>query len=46
MSILIHPPFLSFLQMRDSWSYPPLNDTYEAAKRIRGALAERGWSLN
>lgn len=32
--------------MRDSWSYPPLNDTLEAAKRIRGALAERGWSLH
>ena len=34
------------LQMRDSWSYPPLNDTFDAAKRIRGALAERGWSLH
>lgn len=32
--------------MRDSWSYPPLNDTFEAANRIRRALAERGWSLH
>ncbi|KAJ7534711.1 hypothetical protein O6H91_13G106200 [Diphasiastrum complanatum] len=31
--------------MSESWSYPPLNDNAEAAARIRGALAERGWSL-
>ncbi|KAK1299720.1 hypothetical protein QJS10_CPB13g01507 [Acorus calamus] len=29
----------------DSWSYPPLNDTVEAASRVREALAERGWTL-
>ncbi|KAK1274766.1 hypothetical protein QJS04_geneDACA011724 [Acorus gramineus] len=30
----------------DSWSYPPLNDTLEAASRVREALAERGWTLH
>jgi mitochondrial fission protein ELM1 len=29
----------------ESWSYPPLNDTADAAKRIREALAARGWKL-
>ncbi|CAK9221605.1 unnamed protein product [Sphagnum troendelagicum] len=31
--------------MRESWSYPPLNDMFDVVKRIRGSLAERGWSL-
>ncbi|KAJ4724936.1 Mitochondrial fission protein ELM1 [Melia azedarach] len=31
--------------MSDSWSYPPLNDTTEAASRVHEALSERGWSL-
>ncbi|CAM8952549.1 unnamed protein product [Rhodiola kirilowii] len=26
-----------------TWSYPPLNDTVEAANRLREALAEKGW---
>lgn len=32
-------------QISESWSYPPLNDTAEAASRVREALAERGWRL-
>ncbi|KAF2539162.1 hypothetical protein F2Q68_00022229 [Brassica cretica] len=45
---LFHSPWQwnigSFL-MSESWSYPPLNDTAEAAMRVRSALAARGWSL-
>lgn len=29
----------------ESWSYPPLNDTAEAASRVCEAVAERGWQL-
>ncbi|CAI8616249.1 unnamed protein product [Vicia faba] len=29
----------------ESWSYPPLNDTADAANRVREALAARGWKL-
>ncbi|KAH0971704.1 hypothetical protein GBA52_023860 [Prunus armeniaca] len=31
--------------MFKSWSYTPLNDTAEAASRVKMALAERGWSI-
>ncbi|KAL3530367.1 hypothetical protein ACH5RR_009689 [Cinchona calisaya] len=31
--------------MSESWSYPPLNDTAEAASRVHQALAQRGWRL-
>ncbi|CAE6114683.1 unnamed protein product [Arabidopsis arenosa] len=37
--------FTGFEDMSESWSYPPLNDTAEAATRIRRELAARGWSL-
>lgn len=37
--------FVYTFQMSDSWSYPPLNDTAEAASRVHEALAERGWKL-
>ncbi|VVB16840.1 unnamed protein product [Arabis nemorensis] len=37
--------FTGFEDMSESWSYPPLNDTAEAASRVRRALAARGWSL-
>uniref|UniRef100_A0A1J3GUR7 Mitochondrial fission protein ELM1 n=1 Tax=Noccaea caerulescens TaxID=107243 RepID=A0A1J3GUR7_NOCCA len=37
--------FTGFVDMSESWSYPPLNDTAEAATRVRTALAARGWSL-
>ncbi|KAI3450731.1 hypothetical protein Pfo_007396 [Paulownia fortunei] len=38
-------PFTGLEDMSESWSYPPLNDTVEAATRVRKALAERGWRL-
>lgn len=38
-------PFLGSEDIWESWSYPPLNDTAEAANRVREALAERGWRL-
>ncbi|KAI8524361.1 hypothetical protein RHMOL_Rhmol13G0144800 [Rhododendron molle] len=38
-------PFTGLEDMSESWSYPPLNDTAEAANRVRQALAERGWRL-
>ncbi|XP_030458683.1 mitochondrial fission protein ELM1 [Syzygium oleosum] len=38
-------PFLGSEDISESWSYPPLNDTAEAASRVREALAERGWRL-
>ncbi|XP_051142826.1 mitochondrial fission protein ELM1 [Andrographis paniculata] len=38
-------PFTGFEDMSESWSYPPLNDTAEAANRVRKALSERGWGL-
>ncbi|KAL4182580.1 hypothetical protein AMTRI_Chr11g150820 [Amborella trichopoda] len=38
-------PFTGNEDISESWSYPPLNDTAEAASRVRQALAERGWTL-
>ncbi|CAM8910215.1 unnamed protein product [Rhodiola kirilowii] len=38
-------PFVECEDMSDNWSYPPLNDTAEAASRVHEALAERGWTL-
>ncbi|KAM7274341.1 hypothetical protein ACFE04_029005 [Oxalis oulophora] len=38
-------PFTGSEDISESWSYPPLNDTTEAAKRVRTALAERGWRV-
>ncbi|KAA8544282.1 hypothetical protein F0562_022294 [Nyssa sinensis] len=38
-------PFTGLEDMSESWSYPPLNDTAEAANRVHEALAERGWRL-
>ncbi|XP_010245896.1 PREDICTED: mitochondrial fission protein ELM1 [Nelumbo nucifera] len=38
-------PFTGKEDISESWSYPPLNDTAEAASRVREALAERGWRL-
>ncbi|GKD59761.1 mitochondrial fission protein ELM1, partial [Tanacetum coccineum] len=35
-------PFTGLEDMSESWSYPPLNDTAEAANRVHEALAERG----
>ncbi|RZC78314.1 hypothetical protein C5167_002503 [Papaver somniferum] len=38
-------PFTGKEDISESWSYPPLNDTAEAAKRVQEAIAERGWRL-
>ncbi|XP_024980744.1 mitochondrial fission protein ELM1 isoform X1 [Cynara cardunculus var. scolymus] len=38
-------PFTGLEDMSESWSYPPLNDTAEAANRVHEALADRGWRL-
>ncbi|CAL9000132.1 unnamed protein product [Prunus brigantina] len=38
-------PFTGSENISESWSYPPLNDTAEAASRVHKALAERGWRL-
>lgn len=38
-------PFTGSEDLSESWSYPPLNDTADAASKIRQALAERGWTL-
>ncbi|KAI3798362.1 hypothetical protein L1987_33635 [Smallanthus sonchifolius] len=37
--------FTGLEDMSESWSYPPLNDTAEAANRVHEALADRGWRL-
>ncbi|GLT90026.1 hypothetical protein SLE2022_079790 [Rubroshorea leprosula] len=38
-------PFTGNEDISESWSYPPLNDTAEAAERVIEALAERGWTI-
>lgn len=38
-------PFTGTEDISESWSYPPLNDTAEAASKVHEALAERGWRL-
>ncbi|KAL3828587.1 hypothetical protein ACJIZ3_017389 [Penstemon smallii] len=38
-------PFTGLEDMSESWSYPPLNDTAEAASHVHKAIAERGWRL-
>ncbi|KAK9279946.1 hypothetical protein L1049_013630 [Liquidambar formosana] len=38
-------PFMGHEDISESWSYPPLNDTAEAANRVHEALAERGLRL-
>ncbi|XWS52825.1 hypothetical protein CRYUN_Cryun11dG0105400 [Craigia yunnanensis] len=38
-------PFTGSEDIAESWSYPPLNDTAEAANRVREALFERGWRV-
>ncbi|XP_062082529.1 mitochondrial fission protein ELM1 [Humulus lupulus] len=38
-------PFTGSEDISESWSYPPLNDTAEAASKVHEALAERGWRL-
>ncbi|KAJ7981195.1 Mitochondrial fission protein ELM1 [Quillaja saponaria] len=38
-------PFTGSEDISESWSYPPLNDTAKAARRVQEVLAERGWRL-
>ncbi|XAR64734.1 hypothetical protein NMG60_11008536 [Bertholletia excelsa] len=38
-------PFTGKEDVSEGWSYPPLNDTAEAASRVIEALADRGWIL-
>ncbi|KAF7805727.1 mitochondrial fission protein ELM1 [Senna tora] len=38
-------PFTGSEDMKESWSYPPLNDAADAARQVREALASRGWKL-
>ncbi|EEF38564.1 mitochondrial fission protein ELM1 [Ricinus communis] len=38
-------PFTGSEDISESWSYPPLNDTAEAARRVQEFLAERGLRL-
>ncbi|KAE8652813.1 mitochondrial fission protein ELM1 [Cucumis sativus] len=38
-------PFTGTEDISESWSYPPLNDTAEAATRVREELAKRGWGI-
>ncbi|KAK7853384.1 mitochondrial fission protein elm1 [Quercus suber] len=38
-------PFTGSEDISESWSYPPLNDTAEAARRVHEAVAEHGWRL-
>ncbi|KAE9585647.1 putative mitochondrial fission protein ELM1 [Lupinus albus] len=38
-------PFTGSEDISESWSYPPLNDTADAAKRVHETLAARGWKL-
>ncbi|XP_015872626.2 mitochondrial fission protein ELM1 isoform X2 [Ziziphus jujuba] len=38
-------PFTGSEDISESWSYPPLNDTAEAAHKVHQALIERGWRL-
>lgn len=38
-------PFTGLEDMSETWSYPPLNDTAEAANRVHEALVDRGWRL-
>ncbi|CAK9311854.1 unnamed protein product [Citrullus colocynthis] len=38
-------PFTGTEDISESWSYPPLNDTAEAATRVREELAKRGWRI-
>ncbi|KAL1558242.1 serine/threonine protein kinase [Salvia divinorum] len=38
-------PFTGLEDMSETWGYPPLNDTAEAASQVHKALAERGWRI-
>ncbi|GBG81744.1 hypothetical protein CBR_g33922 [Chara braunii] len=37
--------FVGNENMRDAWSYPPLNDNAEAAAKVKQILARKGWRI-
>ncbi|KAI3747162.1 hypothetical protein L6452_09610 [Arctium lappa] len=39
-------PFTGNENISETWVYPPLRDTVEAAEHVTKALAERGWKLH
>ncbi|XP_019425237.1 PREDICTED: mitochondrial fission protein ELM1-like [Lupinus angustifolius] len=39
-------PFTGKENITESWSYPPLNDTAQAARQVIAALAQRGWTIH
>lgn len=39
-------PFTGKEKITETWIYPPLQDTMEAAEHVIRALAERGWKLH
>ncbi|TXG58209.1 hypothetical protein EZV62_016038 [Acer yangbiense] len=39
-------PFTGSEDISENWSYSPLNDLAEAARRVNEALAERGWRIH
>lgn len=39
-------PFTGKENITESWSYPPLNDTAEAASQVISALTQRGWTIH
>ncbi|KAK2655591.1 hypothetical protein Ddye_008643 [Dipteronia dyeriana] len=39
-------PFSGSEDISENWSYSPLNDLTEAARRVNEALAERGWRIH
>ncbi|KAI4348933.1 hypothetical protein L6164_009594 [Bauhinia variegata] len=38
-------PFTGRENIAESWGYPPLNDTAEAASQVIAAMAQRGWTI-
>ncbi|CAL0309978.1 unnamed protein product [Lupinus luteus] len=39
-------PFTGKENITESWSYPPLNDTAQAARQVIAALTQRGWTIH
>ncbi|KAK1562192.1 hypothetical protein Q3G72_007869 [Acer saccharum] len=39
-------PFTGSEDLSENWSYSPLNDLAEAARRVNEALAEQGWRIH
>lgn len=45
LSLRLRHCFDECFQISESWSYPPLTDTAEAASKVHQAITERGWRL-